>query len=46
MFSGIELIMLGDVDEGIDMILNNLSCYEVVKLLEEFVFIYILINLY
>ena len=38
--------MIEDLDESIYMISNNLSCYEVVKLLEEFVFTYIKINLY
>ena len=38
--------MVEDLDESIYMISNNLSCYEVVKLLEEFVFTYIKINLY
>ena len=44
--SGIELIMVGGLDERIYMILNDLSCYEVIKILEESVFTYILINLY
>ena len=43
--SGIDFIMVGGLDE-IYMILNNLSCYEVIKLLEEFVFSCILKNLY
>ena len=44
--SGIELIMVGGLDERIYMILNDLSCYELIKILEESVFTYILINLY
>ena len=44
--SGIELIMVGGLDERIYMIVNDLSCYEVIKILEESVFTYILINLY
>ena len=43
--SGIELIMVGGLDERIYMILNDLSCYEVIRILEESVFIYILIHL-